>query len=216
MALSDTWSRRDDGPTARRADGTAPSTLAAARGRRAQARRAAWLPAAAVPDEALPAAPPRRRKPPSPRLLESLPPGSLAARLLAAGADDVSLGLERLPHRLRPARRLGRAPWLLAAGLALVIAVGVSRLGPLGTAPPSAAAPAAASGDGRAGPPGTAPGPAGLRVSMRPVETNYTVQAGDTLERIAQRFGTTVEALAGLNNLPDHNSIRVGQKLIIP
>ena len=58
--------------------------------------------------------------------------------------------------------------------------------------------------------------PGGLAVSIRPVETNYTVVAGDTLERIAGRFGTTVDALVGLNNLGDRNTLRVGQKLIIP
>src|SRR5581483_2853119 len=59
-------------------------------------------------------------------------------------------------------------------------------------------------------------GPGGLAVSIRPVESNYTVAPGDTLERIAQRFGTTVEALVGMNNLRDRNSLRVGQQLIIP
>jgi LysM repeat protein len=55
-----------------------------------------------------------------------------------------------------------------------------------------------------------------VAVSIRPVESNYTVVQGDTLERIAQRYGTTVDALVGMNNLPDRNSLRVGQKLIIP
>jgi LysM repeat protein len=60
------------------------------------------------------------------------------------------------------------------------------------------------------------PGPGGLAVSTRPVEPNYTVVPGDTLERIAKRFGTTVDALVGMNNLRDRNSLRVGQQLIIP
>ena len=64
--------------------------------------------------------------------------------------------------------------------------------------------------------PETIPGPGGLAVSIRPVESNYTVVAGDTLERIAQRFGTTVDALVGMNNLRDRNSLRVGQQLIVP
>jgi murein DD-endopeptidase MepM/ murein hydrolase activator NlpD len=44
----------------------------------------------------------------------------------------------------------------------------------------------------------------------------YVVQAGDTLFSIAQRFGTTVEALAAANNIDNPALIGVGQKLIIP
>ena len=44
----------------------------------------------------------------------------------------------------------------------------------------------------------------------------YTVKSGDTLYSIAERFGTTVEAVAVANNLADPTLIAVGQKLIIP
>ncbi len=44
----------------------------------------------------------------------------------------------------------------------------------------------------------------------------YVVQYGDTLFSIAQRFNTTPEAIAEYNNLPDVNSIYVGQRLLIP
>jgi murein DD-endopeptidase MepM/ murein hydrolase activator NlpD len=44
----------------------------------------------------------------------------------------------------------------------------------------------------------------------------YVVQAGDTLFRIAQRFGTTPEAIAAANGLDDPSLIRVGQRLVIP
>lgn len=44
----------------------------------------------------------------------------------------------------------------------------------------------------------------------------YVVQAGDTLFRIAQRFETTVEAIAAANDLTDPSLIRVGQRLVIP
>jgi murein DD-endopeptidase MepM/ murein hydrolase activator NlpD len=44
----------------------------------------------------------------------------------------------------------------------------------------------------------------------------YVVQPGDTLFRIAQRFGTTVEAIAGANGIADPSLINVGQELVIP
>jgi len=44
----------------------------------------------------------------------------------------------------------------------------------------------------------------------------YVVQPGDTLFSIAQRFGTTVQAIIQANNITDPNLITVGQVLIIP
>jgi len=44
----------------------------------------------------------------------------------------------------------------------------------------------------------------------------YTVQAGDTLGTIAQRFNTTAQALVVANNLSDANAIRAGQVLNVP
>lgn len=44
----------------------------------------------------------------------------------------------------------------------------------------------------------------------------YTVQPGDTLFSIAQRFGTTVEAIATLNAIDDPASIRAGAVYYIP
>jgi lysozyme len=44
----------------------------------------------------------------------------------------------------------------------------------------------------------------------------YTVKPGDTLSAIAVRFGTTVAALAALNNIQDINRVIVGQVLKIP
>jgi peptidoglycan L-alanyl-D-glutamate endopeptidase CwlK len=41
----------------------------------------------------------------------------------------------------------------------------------------------------------------------------YTVQKGDTLEKIAKKFNTTVAALQKLNSIKNPNLIRVGQKL---
>jgi LysM repeat protein len=44
----------------------------------------------------------------------------------------------------------------------------------------------------------------------------YTVRSGDTLSSIAVKFGTTVAAIASLNNIENINLIRVGQVLKIP
>ncbi len=44
----------------------------------------------------------------------------------------------------------------------------------------------------------------------------YVVQRGDTLARIAQRFGTTVAVLAQLNGIVNVNLIFVGQQLRVP
>jgi len=44
----------------------------------------------------------------------------------------------------------------------------------------------------------------------------YVVQPGDTLFIIAQRYGTTVNALVQANNLSNPNRLSVGQELIIP
>ncbi len=44
----------------------------------------------------------------------------------------------------------------------------------------------------------------------------YTVKAGDTLSEIAQRYGTTYQALAAYNKIPNPNLIFVGQRIKIP
>ncbi|MDX2141040.1 MAG: LysM peptidoglycan-binding domain-containing protein [Chloroflexota bacterium] len=46
--------------------------------------------------------------------------------------------------------------------------------------------------------------------------TTYTVQPGDTLFSIAQRFNTTIDAIIEANDLDNPNSLDVGQQLIIP
>lgn len=44
---------------------------------------------------------------------------------------------------------------------------------------------------------------------------NYTVQPGDTLYKIAQQHGTTVQAIAQANNITDPSQLRVGQTLAV-
>ncbi|MCC6177758.1 MAG: LysM peptidoglycan-binding domain-containing protein [Chloroflexi bacterium] len=59
-------------------------------------------------------------------------------------------------------------------------------------------------------------GQGAITTEIRVLEPNYTVAPGDTLAKIARRYGTTIEALASINNLENRNSLSVGQKLIIP
>ncbi len=49
-----------------------------------------------------------------------------------------------------------------------------------------------------------------------PPDIVYTVQAGDNLSDLAERFGTTVEELVAANGLTDPNALQPGQTLLIP
>lgn len=44
----------------------------------------------------------------------------------------------------------------------------------------------------------------------------YEIQEGDTLQRLAQRFGTTVRVLRDINGLRDTRRLRVGTRVLIP
>jgi LysM repeat protein len=53
--------------------------------------------------------------------------------------------------------------------------------------------------------------------TTRPGQKEYVVQQGDTLFAIAQRNGTSVDALVAANNLRSRDAtLSIGQKLIIP
>jgi nucleoid-associated protein YgaU len=78
---------------------------------------------------------------------------------------------------------------------------------PLASSPPASTAASA---------PASAPVPTATPVvTPAPSQTTYVVQQGDTLNEIAQRFGTTAEAIKAANGLTS-DTINVGQVLIIP
>jgi LysM repeat protein len=58
--------------------------------------------------------------------------------------------------------------------------------------------------------------PAATALAQAPSASTYVVQSGDTLYRIALRFGTTVDELVALNDIRDPNLIYVDQVLRIP
>jgi LysM repeat protein len=58
--------------------------------------------------------------------------------------------------------------------------------------------------------------PRQIQATVRTIEPNYTVAAGDTLGQIATRFNTTVERIQALNDLADPRALRIGTRLVIP
>ena len=53
-------------------------------------------------------------------------------------------------------------------------------------------------------------------ITPYPTAAMYTVEQGDTLAKIAEQFGVTVDEILQLNNIVNRNSISVGDKLKIP
>ena len=49
-----------------------------------------------------------------------------------------------------------------------------------------------------------------------PIPLTYTVQAGDTLAKIASQFGVNAATIADANNIKDPTKIRTGTVLVIP
>ena len=60
------------------------------------------------------------------------------------------------------------------------------------------------------------PVPTAAPAPQPPPPQTYTVQQGDTLAAIAQRFGTTTGAIQQANGIEDPNQIFIGQVLVIP
>lgn len=75
--------------------------------------------------------------------------------------------------------------------------------------PPAAGSPAA----------GEATAPAAPATSVPPATSGsitHIVQPGDTLKSIAARYGVSLEALLKANNVPNPDSLNVGQEIRVP
>ena len=45
--------------------------------------------------------------------------------------------------------------------------------------------------------------------------TSHTIRRGDTLDRIARRYGVTIDQLCSLNNISKTTTLRIGKSLIV-
>ena len=157
-------------------------------------------------------------------------------------APDVAFGRTRLILEPEPAWRgrtggpmpLGRRAILLAAAAAAIVLViafaGLSGMLGGAAAPDASGSPEPIATDTAAPSQEPAlssaePSPSALTTpssspaptpTPAPTPRTYVVQSGDTLNEIAQRFGTTAAAIAAANGFNVNDTIDPGQVLIIP
>ena len=153
-------------------------------------------------------------------------------------APDVAFGRTRLVlepeaawrnRTSAPAARISRPALLVAVVALAVVALLVlsSLFGLLGGAPADSQTPSPSPSTSASPEASLAPASAGASASLAPAsvppqatpgpsQTTYIVQEGDTLNLIAQRFGTTAQAIANANGFSVTDTINPGQVLIIP
>jgi LysM repeat protein len=126
--------------------------------------------------------------------------------------------------------RAARSAYTLILGAVLVVGVvalffAVSwALGTSSTPPSGSATPApSVTPLGQPGPissalPFVTPSPSPSPTSTPPAQQQFhVVEGGDTLNRIAQKYGVTVDAIMQANGFTDRNRIlRIGERLVIP
>ena len=152
-------------------------------------------------------------------------------------APDVAFGRTRLvlepeaawrnlasspPNSLRPAVLIAALALAVVGLLVLGSIFGILNGGPATASQTASPSPSLSASPGVSSLPATIqPSASGIASSGPPVETpaptprTYVVKEGDTLNQIAQQFGTTVEAIQAANGLSG-TEINIGQVLIIP
>jgi nucleoid-associated protein YgaU len=154
-------------------------------------------------------------------------------------APDVDFGTTRMVLEQEPAwrslaatprERLGRGTLLVGAAVAAVAAVlvlgSVFRL--FGGAPGPSPSPTPSASPSAVPSPSSSPTASPVRsasaaptatqaptATPAPTQRTYVVKQGDTLNGIAQQFGTTVQAIKAANGLTS-DTINIGQVLVIP
>ena len=115
-----------------------------------------------------------------------------------------------------------KTPWVIAivAGAHVLAVAGIMLIQGCGTTqgtvpeevetvmPPSSVEPA---------PPPQRPAPRPTVAAWPPASSSeYVIKKGDSLSKIAARYGLNTRELAALNGIDNPNKIRIGQKLVIP
>ena len=158
--------------------------------------------------------------------IPSLQIGNLSILLPVTAPDDSFLPLVPTSPAEQPPATTAMATSAPVTATAALTATAL----PLDTAtvvPPTAAASQTATAEPTAEPTATAtPEPTAEPTALPPTAApappaarrTYTVQPGDTLLSIAQKFDTTVTAIIEANNLTPQqaDALRVGQELVIP
>jgi LysM repeat protein len=135
----------------------------------------------------------------------------------------------------RPARsgrgrsdRAARGAYTLILGAVLVVgvialfyavswALGSSSSVPATPAPAASVTPLPNPAAQSSPPPLASPSPSPSPALAPPLQRTHVVEGGDTLNRIAQRYGVTVEGIMQANGFTDRNRIlRIGERLTIP
>lgn len=115
-----------------------------------------------------------------------------------------------LPSITLPRVAVGLVALVLAAVVLFFLPALLGVGNPPGTGGnPSATPGTSVAGSGTLAPPTATPAP---------TQQVYVVQAGDTMSRIANRFGVTLQALIDANqgNIPNPDVLEIGQEVIIP
>ena len=117
-----------------------------------------------------------------------------------------------MTDRQQVARFAAPAAFLLAVTILVLIVRSATSEDEPATEPTVATTPAPTT---TAAPAATPPSAETTPASTAPVST-YTIEGGDTLQTIAEQYGTTVEELLVLNPDIDPTALQIGQTIRVP